>query len=360
MNTLYGRGNTALPVYARAAQVAIENGRPTLDPTLLVTAANYLRRGDGTLDVVLVVEDAGMGLWMPLPSSLNLVGVVAERELSGDPGTTLPIISGVTGALTMIQEGNLLILDPERDCVLVEPEAGEFVRLQEAHFLKRRVLLGGGHVPAHTQGGRVVEVWAGVRDFADVESALLKGADGILVDGSGDILPEEADTDPEAARARVLRLADAIGGGDVCIMAAFDAIDLMDMTVLAARSTLRWSWMPSALPVPLEAFQAELEAVADEVREEGERAAVPTLSAALFHLDEFPQENPPPFDEVLLTYAHSEELTPGAAFSLPPLRVLLSDDLSLLPEAVAAGAIGVIVTPALVEVAKDMIREQAY
>lgn len=363
MMTLHGQGNDAPPVYGRAAQVGEENGRPTLAPELLVIAANHLRRDEEPLDVVLVVEDAAMALWMPLPKGLTLAGVVAESAV---PPTgkrdNLPIVSGISEARALIQEGNLLIVDPERGRVLIEPEAEEFARLQDARLQKRRVMLGSGHTPARTHYGRIIEIWASVRDFADVEAAIAAGADGIFVDGSGDILPDpgETDEDPEEVRARLIRLTDTVGGGDIGLFTPFDALDLLDVTEMAACCTLRWAWQASDLPMSPAEFQAELTEIVAQNRDTGVSATLPLLCAAVFQLSDFPADATGHFAEVLLAQASPDDLTPGAAFALPPLRVLLGESLDCLPDAVAAGAVGVIVSPPLVGVAKDMVREQSY
>lgn len=372
MTELEGIGNDAPPVYARAALVEQVNGRPALSPTLLAMAAAHLRRGDEPLDVALVVEDAPQALWMPLPSGLNLAGVIAEREMQrgwhglSPDASPVALITGVAGARVAVQEGNLVILDPERGRVLVEPAAEEFARLQEARTRQRRLWLGDAHTPARTQSGRDVAVWASVRDFADVEVAMASGADGILLDGFGDIVREEHDTEEEEDEpfARLLRLTDLVGGGDITLMIPWDALDLSTIVRLAARSSLRWAWQLIDLPVPLPAFRAELAAAVQEERDEDRPAALPLLSAALFRLGEIEtlsDEELPLLDEALLVQADPTELTPGAAFLLSsPLRVLLGDELDLLPEAVASGAVGVIVLPSRISVAKDSVREQAY
>jgi hypothetical protein len=357
---MWGRGaGGSDPVYARAALLHDDGGRPTLDGDLLSLTFKRLKRGEGDLDIVLVTQDPAQALLLHLPSGLALAGVVAERELAPSvlpDGSRVAVVSGVTGAREQIAEGDLIIVDAERGQVIVEPEAGEFVRLQAERGHRPRVLLGAAHVPAQTQGGRIVPVWAEVRTRAEAEAAVESGADGLVVVPGGDLLPGDEE-DPDAVLPRLLAVAEAVGGGDLVLAASPDLLDPLDVVRLAPRARLRWALDPDALPLPLSDLRAELAALAAEETDSLRAAAVPPLAAERTTL--VPAEDLSGWDEVLLPAGVVADLSLTDTFSLPPLRARMGTDLDLLPGAVAV-AVGLIVPAAEVESAKEMVRAQEY
>ena len=353
---LFGTGETSgkQAVFARAALLHDSGGRATLDGDLLVAVARRLKRGEGDMDVILVADDAAQALLLRVPMGLHLVGVVAEKELAFAPsGEDVTVIGGVTGAREKIIDGNLLIIDPDGKRVLVEPDADEFARLQALPH-RPRVLLGAAHIPAFTQDGRAVAVWALVATFADIETAQRQGADGLLVAAPGEIISAD---DSEATLANLLRVVELTGGGDLCIAAALDVFDLEVAAQIAEQTTLRWAIPAGDLPMTVADLRADL-APSDDIS--GETAKPPPLPRLVGDFratfDALPDLTG--WDDALVSPAHVADLTLPDTFDLPPLWVALSD-LDAIPQMVAVGAAGLVVAPDQIAGAKDFIREQS-
>ena len=355
------------PILARAALLSDDgSGRATLSETLLTDAARLQKRGEDPLQIVLVSADAAYALLLRLPAGLSLAGVIAEWPMAGGDSTPLPVVSGLENARESIPEGEFVLLDAERGRVVVAPDAVDIARLQETQRRRAIVLLGAAHYPARTLSGQTIAVWARVYDAADVDEAMAQGADGILIDGPGDLLPEAA-TDPERTLTRLLAAVDRIGGGDVGLLASPDVVDPGTVVSLAARCRLRWILPPDDLPLTLPELREELKALTREEQDERRSAALPQIAAllgAVPALDE-PDEELFAFDEAVLfpfSDADIDALTLSTVYNLPRLRVYLSgnpgadDPVPALPAAAAAGAYGLIVPPSVVAAAKDQIR----
>ena len=390
METLYGtprqntdNKNTRAPapiVYARAALFfPDETGRRTLSDDLLIEAARRFKRGDGPLDLVLVTDDAALALVSRLPTGFILAGIVAEKNYDGEDknNAKIAVVAGVPGLQNAVHADDLLIVDGEKSRVLVEPEAEEFVRLQtERH--RARLLLGAAHTSAQTLAGRSVSVWAAVQNARDVEGAISGGADGIVIQAGGDLLdetlspPPDDDNpfpDPDDAPVSLLHVVEAVGGGAVGLLVPFGILEPPLILGLAGVCELRWAVSPGDLPLSLPEVREEMADLLKELDAEGRaQGAVPQFAALPQFVEtagegDAANENLAAFDEVWLTPNLLETLSLGDIYALPPVRVLLSDlgdagALDLLPDAVALGASGVVVAPALVEQAKDLIRQQ--
>ena len=325
----------------RAAKLTLESGRATLEESLLIQLDRWRRREDVPLGLVLVAEDPAVALLLPLPEGAALNGVISERLPPRSPnlpeGTVL--IAGVEEALLAIGEGELLLLEPERGRVTVEPSAMEVARLQAKH--RPRVLLDEQNFPAFTTEGQKVTVWGEVTNLKEAQMAMTAGADGLLLtDGSWD---EEA---LWAAQALV-------GGGDLALALPFEALDPEWVVRLGARSTLRWCLDPATLPLSVETLRAELGQLVRELEEENQRAALPRLASLGTIL--------PGFDEMVSlsgdVSAPDPEILP---WEQPPLWVRVESvfgQLLGLEQALEQGAVGVIVAPDAVAAVKDKIRE---
>jgi Phosphoenolpyruvate-protein kinase (PTS system EI component in bacteria) len=368
VTVLTGTGHgDAPPLLARAALLVDDgNGRATLAEELLAEAARLHKRSEEPLEIALVAADAAYALLLRLPAGLRLVGVVSEWEAAEGLNSPVPVISGIPDAREVVPDGELLILDAVRGRVVVAPDALDVARFQEAQRRRPRVLLGAAHVPARTQNGREIAVWARVYSAQDIEEAVAQGADGILIDGPGDLLPEYVG-DPEETLARLLTGAELAGGGDTALIAPPEVIDPGMIVALAARCRLRWLLSPNDLPLPLPELRRELVELTALEEDERRTASVPQICAALGAVPELdqPDEALAGFDEVALFPFSDDDysaLTLGTVYNLPRLRVYLSGDpardepLPALARAAEAGAYGIIVAPELVAVAKDRIR----
>ena len=366
MTVLQGNGTNAgtMPVLAIAARIDDAAGRFTLSDSILSLAACHLRRGDGPLDIVLVGSDASQALLLRLPKAFTLVGVVAEQSLAFvPPAEGIALVSGVDEALSAIQDGDWVIVDPGRGRVLVSPQAEEIARLQNAIHLRPSVLLGASHTPARTLGGRTIAVWARVSHRDDLDAALANGADGILIEETSALLafPQEETDDPDGViLTRLLQAADAMGGGEVCIAAGMDTVHPRSIVVLAANCRLSWATDPAELPFSISEIYQELNVLIDAEEDDGKPAFLPRLAAIVSHApavtgtDDLSLMD---FDEALWV---AESLPDSAGFLPPVVRVVFPrkmEDSSVLEAALAMGVVGVVVTAEEIEYAKDVIRQ---
>lgn len=326
MTILTGQGHGEQAVLGIAAHLRIERGRPTLSEEFLALLLERQRLEEGDLDTLLVADDATMALWMSLPTGANLAGVVGIRPR--DASLTLPAflaaVTGVEEARQAIPEGAVVLLDPLRGQVLVEPSAEEILRLQRAR--RPRFLVGAAHVPALTQGGLEIAVWGIAAEEEAIHAAVEAGADGLYLPG-------------EPAIETLQRAAVAIGGGPVAFAAPLETA-----FALAAQAQVHWC-------LPAEAETAGLrEELADRARRlaagTGEQRALPRLAALLDGT-----ARAAGFDEGLLL----DGALPSDILSLPPLRVRVEDE-DEAQRAVTGGAIGLLCRPGRIGAVKDAIR----
>jgi hypothetical protein len=224
--------------------------------------------------------------------------------------------------------------------------------------------------------------------------------------GDGALLPAMPTSGPTPPPG-LLAAAEAVGGGAVaCQTVPWDLVDPIALVGLAARCDLRWLVSPADLPLPsaadlrdeLAPLIADEEEAGREARSPALCALVPLAEAAAAAPESSPFDVPPTdpvslatFDEIVVFLTEDDTkgdsnnfaarfaatIGPlrqqGAAATLPLFRVWLAGNNAVsLPDhavpdrqhthavvtaAVAAGAAGLIVAPALVGPAKDAIRQ---
>ncbi|MGC4044262.1 MAG: hypothetical protein QM758_10725 [Armatimonas sp.] len=332
MTTLRGIGQGRGTASGMAAHLRAERGRPQLDPALLEQVWKRRMAGLEPLDVVLITEDAALALLTPLPTGANLVGVIAELPLSA---AALPngvcVVSGVGPAQGRVEDGTLVVIEPEVGRALLDPSAKELARLQKA--TKPRLRLDGDSVPARTLGGREILVWGEALSLDDAEEAMAAGADGLLFTGLLDF--------PTAKQLTTL-----VGGGDLTLQSGPDALDTEDWLRLATIAALRVCLPDDADP---EFIRSDWDEALERLTESGERVALPRLSTRLMDSPDTTEG----WDELLLDALW----VPDDLLTCPPLYLCLNGDFTDLEAAIAAGIIGVCVAPAEVATAKEAIRE---
>jgi len=352
------------PIYARAAVLGDDAGRPTIEAALLTDAYRRYKQGDDATDLILVAADAALALLVPLPPGLTLAGIVAEQMVAAGFSSPLPTVSGVGSATRQIADGELLILDAESGRVLIEPAPEEFVRLQTERR-RPRILLGDRHMPAQTQSGRVVDVWAAVQDPAGLEAAFAGGADGLLITSPEAFLPEDEDGVMDAAP--LLRIAERIGGGPLAILADPEEIDPAVLLAVAPRADLRWVLRPERLDQSPEELRIDLGSFGRAQDDDADQNSTPMTPQSTTELPQLgallstSDATTSAFEELYLPASEIIDWTMADTFDLPPLRILLDDgDIDGLKRAVLIGAAGVAVSPDRIAETKDFIREQAY
>ena len=332
MTTLVGEGFGEKPVAGMAAHLSVATGRPALDPETLMKIVRRRMAGEEPLLLVLVCADAALALLTPLPMGATLVGVLSEG--GAQPGEGLAVISAA-GAVEAVAEGTYLILDPLRGKALIDPSAAEIARL--AWDRRPRVLLGDANAPATTLSGVNVRVWAAVDSLEAARTAIVGGADGLLVEGVTD-------------DAALGELAHAIGGGELAVIGDFASLEPTDWVRLAGDCTLRLCLPPDVWNP--ESLRDALDDAHDALDDDGERVGLPRLCALID--DAAPSGPLTGWDDVLSCGGW----LPADLLAVPPLivRVNSQDDLA---DTVAAGAIAVIVAPEGVGSAKKTICQLA-
>ncbi len=200
-----------------------------------------------------------------------------------------------------------------------------------------------------------------ITDLAEVEEAVREGADGILAQSSGNLLPDIANSDDETV-ARLLLVAEALGGGDIALDIGAEGISNYDpafLCRLAPFCRLRWLIYPESLPLSVRDLRRELTDIVQAERDVNRTADIPLLMAAHPILSG-PDATTDRFDynEILVAPDTLRNVTFLETLELPSLFVLLPFDLDELPSAIATGITGVVVPPSLVVEAKNQVREQ--
>ena len=340
MKTLTGEGFGKGHTMGRAAKLTLESGRATLDESLLVQLDKWRRREDVPMGLILVAEDSATALLLPLPDGAALNGVVSEHLPSRPP--QLPegvmLLAGVDDALLAIGEGELLMLEPERGRVTVEPSAMEVARLQAKH--QPRVLLDEPNFPAFTTEGLKITVWGEATTLEDADAAMVAGADGLILTGGT--------WDEDSLWATQER----VGGGDLALALPFESLDPEWVVRLAARANLRWCLDAETLPLSVATLREELKALVTELEDENQRAAVPRLASLGENREGFE-------DQISLTGDFGAPDPDVPLWEQPPLYIRIEavfGQLLGLEEVLTRGGAGVIVAPHALAEVKEKIR----
>jgi hypothetical protein len=219
----------------------------------------------------------------------------------------------------------LVLVDPLRNLVLVEPTADELVRIQITR--KTRYAIGDGHIPVHTRGGVNIPIYAEIATESDIAISLSQGADGLV------ILMESALTSWDACLAT---------GSQVWVSAELN-------TALDHTGTTGWVTPPNSVTAWRPAFQA---AVSDVIRAKG--IVVPPLRIVDVRCDASVVLPEDAADHILCDL----DTLPIDILSTPPCWVVLTSPLDA-PAAIIGGAAGLVVPAAAIAETKDILRHAA-
>jgi hypothetical protein len=219
----------------------------------------------------------------------------------------------------------LVLVDPLRQLVLVEPTADELVRIQSTR--RTRYAIGDGNIPVHTRGGVSIPVYAAITNSNDIEAAISQGADGLVIIG---------DADQEL--------------WDACLAIGSQVWVNADITTALQRTgTTGWLTAPSGIQGGRAAFQT---AVSEVIRQQG--IVVPPLRIVDVR-DAGDVTLPEDVADVLLC---ANGMLPADILSAPPCWVVVEMP-SDAPSAVVAGAAGLVVPAAVVAETKEILRDAA-
>ena len=134
-------------------------------------------------EVVLVCETIESGLLAAVPG-VKIAAIAAQSPDGGTcPDSAPPSVAGVQDLFRSVRDGDIVIVDGARGVVCVDPDAQTLAHYQtmEEQHKTRRIFLESIHLPAVTQTGKTVKVFAALFAAEDISSALAEGADGLLL-----------------------------------------------------------------------------------------------------------------------------------------------------------------------------------
>lgn len=191
MITIHGTGKKEGIAIAVAAVVDARAGLGSVSPALLQSGVDALKRRLAPQDypeAVIVCESLAMGLAARIPG-VRGVGVAAqdEQDLPGVDIAT-PCVIGLRELLKSVHEGDIVIVDGARGVAHIDPDPStltRYQRMEEQRHARAPVFIASAHLPARTQQGETVLVYAFAADDRALDRALDEGADGALIDIRG-------------------------------------------------------------------------------------------------------------------------------------------------------------------------------
>lgn len=191
MITLEGIARHPGIAIAVAAVVDAKSGINAVSPALLQEGISALRHGLLAQDypqAVVACDSLAIGSSIRIPGT-TAIGIAAEAQTDVE-GLELevPCVLGAVGLLRSINEGDIVIVDGNRGVVYVDPEPGVLMHYQQAEeerHTREKVFITSEHIPAQTQDGETVHVYALIQGDDHVGEALENGADGLMVDLRG-------------------------------------------------------------------------------------------------------------------------------------------------------------------------------
>lgn len=137
---------------------------------------------------IIACDSLAVGAAMRIPG-ISAVAIAAEALTDvPDLAIDLPCVIGVPDLLESIKEGDILIVDGYKGVVHIDPDPQVLIHYQQAEeqrHAREKVFITSEHIPAQTQSGETVYVYARMADDTKLAAALDNGADGLLVNLRG-------------------------------------------------------------------------------------------------------------------------------------------------------------------------------
>lgn len=188
MKTFEGIAKHPGTAMAVAALVDAASGINGISSALLMEGITALRRGLQPVDypeAILVCDSLKTAESVRI-AGINLIGIAAES--AGDAPLTddnIPCVVGVSDLMHSVAEGDIVIVDGYKGRVYIDPDPSTLIHFQQAEEqrqLREKVFISSEHIPARTQSGEIVYVYARISKESQLASAMRAGADGLLVD----------------------------------------------------------------------------------------------------------------------------------------------------------------------------------
>jgi len=345
MRTLEGTSRHPGIAIAVAAVVDAKMGINGVSPALLQTGITALRRGATTSDypeAIIACDSLAMGAVSRIPG-INTIGIAAESDTDvPDIEIDVPCVIGVTDLLRSVSEDEIVIVDGYRGEVHIDPDPQTVAHYQQAlerRNVREKVFITSEHIPARTQSGETIVVYARLRGADGLAESLEAGADGLLVDlrRIDDVAGTSGEVLREAAGKPVVFVVD-VHIIEV-LRAAMAYCTPGQMTLVAENAGLLRSQVESAMDqIVLEALQLDIEAPDVAV---GGFARAGTCS---------------PEDSSLLVIDTAENELEGLPAMHEDIVVIIGENLSRIEHLVQVGVRRIAVGPGRVADAKYAIR----
>lgn len=266
MKTLEGIAKHPGAAIAIVAQIDSKTGINGLPSSLLMEGISALRKGVAPADhpeAVLACDTLQFGTTVRIPG-INLVGIAAESPADMEFDLNIPCVIGAIGLLHSVSEGDILIVDGNKGRIHIDPDPSTLIHYQHAEEqrnLREKVFISSEHIPARTQSGEIIYVYAVVANQSQLTEALDSGADGVLIDF------RNVDSDPDGLTNTALR---GVAGKPVIFVLDYGCEDVLraamtyctpgQLTLASANPDLLASQVEYALDrIVLEALQLDID-----------------------------------------------------------------------------------------------------
>lgn len=366
MITLEGKVRKSGVAVAIAAVIDSTYGISSVFPALLEQGMKALKSGENPSnypEAILVCENVAMSLAVKLPG-ISPIGIAAQSH-SDIPRVefSAPCVIGLPNLLSSISEGDILIVDGYKGIVIIDPDPQTLIRYQQIEqerSSRSKVFISSEHIPAKTQAGDIIRVYAHVFNEADVQNALSMGTDGLLVDLRGN--------EEEAADYYGVALRDA-AGKPVAFAVEYASDKLL-------RAVMRYATPNQvSLLFPIENFNSQSMSTLGTLEDVKIEAVFSDLDPPQISFGKIACASyiinmaAPDGDEIIaIDLCRAPETDEGCEEMMDCLPawvgtrtadnsiVILESNIGLLECAVMSGAKSVAVTPDIVAIAKNTIR----
>lgn len=193
MTTIHGTARKEGVAIAVAAIVDARLGVSGVSPELLAEGLAAIRRMAEPVDYpecVVICDTLAMGASVRIPG-VSIIGIAAQSEADA-PGLEpeVPCVIGLEELPRSVSHGDIVILDGNKGIAHIDPDPRtlmHYQEMEERHDARPPVYIESEHIPARTQSGDTVTVYAVVQSEEDLPEALHQGADGLLVEIPPDV-----------------------------------------------------------------------------------------------------------------------------------------------------------------------------
>lgn len=187
MISLRGRAVRGGVAIAAGAVIREKTGIAGVSPDILQHGVDALRQqlAPGEYPEAAAVCDVASAAEITIPG-VNIIGIAAESDTAPEESRIeVPCVVGVLNLLASVSAGDIVIVDGDSGLVHIDPDPKMLISYQnkeEIRLRSRAFFIESKHIPARTQDGHVVSVWARAASANAVALAVENGADGLVVE----------------------------------------------------------------------------------------------------------------------------------------------------------------------------------